>query len=129
MVAHHNIHIYSEKPCAGQADEEALDSQTSLPAMHPDWQLFLHAVQLALLCNHFMSYEDHHGLVSHFGSIVQQLEPNTAAQMNAAALLCRMHASCLQHPQDLDELEGTLEDGQFDVVFAALSFGCQVSIV
>ena len=104
---------------------EARQKETSIAALHPEWQLLLHAAYLAAAHGVFPD-ERRSGLCGWFGTLVRQLQPNSTAHVLAAAVFCRLHAFWVKRSDGQGRLAEALGKGEFHAVFTALTTGCKV---
>ena len=104
---------------AGTNQRLAVELNSCIAPMHPDWQLCLDAVYAAVAQPRFPGYElfDKTQDMREFGTLVQQLVPNISAQLTAAAILCRLH-----HSRMGDKSQGSSMYRHFNAAVAAGDF-------
>ena len=108
----------------------AAEEDGSIAAIHPDWYLLLNASYLTMAHPKFVGHKVF-GSLGRMVWLVDQLALNVPAQQTAAALICSLHHSHIEHSTCEQErfqlLQAAFDDGKLDAVLTTLASILQAS--
>lgn len=98
--------------------------------MHPDWQIWLDAIYVAVMQSGFPAdkISNKQDMLA-LSNLIGLLSPNTAAQLTAATIFCCLRICDIQAMPDQQKHEHftpALDAGEYDAVFQALSSALMV---
>ena len=108
----------------------AAEADGSIAAIHPDWHLLLNASYLAMAHPKFRGHTGF-GSLGRMVRLVEQLALNIPAQQTAAALVCSLHHSHIEHaPSEQGRfqlLQAAVDDGELDGILMTVASIFQAS--